>query len=249
MTILRAALIPVVLSTYVLMAIPVERLVARRAPAARGWTSPWLARLLLALLRIRVEASGLDALRAGTLVVANHVSWIDILVIASLRPMRFLAKAEVGRWPLVAAVARAQGTIFVDRARRRSILPANAAIAAALAAGDVVVVFPEGTTGAGDEALPFRSSHLQPVCDARPASKRIVPLALRYDNSRAAWLGDATLLPHLWEMLRAPPSVCCAVFGAARDIEPGVSRKRLARLMQDQVARLASEREKPSLSP
>lgn len=249
MTILRAALIPVVLLSYVLLAVPAEWLAARRPPSARGWLSPSLARLLLALLRIRVEASGLDALRAGTLVVANHVSWIDILVIASLRPVRFLAKAEVGAWPIVAAIARAQGAIFVDRARRRSILPANAAIRRALAAGDVVVVFPEGTTGPGDGVLPFRSSHLQPACDAPRGTRRVAALALRYDDPRAAWVGDATLPPHLLEMLRAPRSVCRLVFAAPRELAPACCRKRLARQMQDEVARRLTMLERRSVSP
>lgn len=234
MTILRAALVPVVLVIYAAAAAPWEAAVGRLWPRARGRGAMWLCRLLLAVLRIRVEAAGVSSLDPPRMIAANHVSWIDILVVGSLRPTRFLAKAEVGAWPLVAAIARAQGTIFVDRRRRRSIPPANAAILDALMGGETVAIFPEGTTNAAGAPIAFRSSHFQPACDAASrlgdgGAVCVAPLALSYDNPRAAWIGDAELLPHIWEMLRAPPSICRVTMGAPLEVDGSGSRKSLAR--------------------
>lgn len=249
MPILRAAAIPVVLLGYVLFAIPFEAAV-RRVPRWRDRTGPALARLLLSLLRIRVEAPAPERLSPGALLVANHVSWIDILVVASLRPVRFLAKAEVGGWPLVAAIARAQGVIHVDRARRRSIPPANRAMAEALAAGDAVMLFPEGTTSDAG-LLPFRSSHFEAArAAARSGAVPVVPLALSYEHPRAAWIGDDALLPHVWMMLASPPSTCRLALGAPRLMTAQDCRKAAARDLETRVrALLVAQAETLSPSP
>lgn len=240
MPFLRAAAIPFVLLGYVVFAVPFEAAV-RGLPRWRGCTAPVLARLLLALLRIRVEASAPERLASGALVVANHVSWIDILAIASLRPVRFLAKAEVGAWPLIAAIGRAQGVIHVDRARRRSILPPNIAMADALVGGETVLFFPEGTT-CGGGLRPFRSSHFEAGrTAARPgAPVPVVPLALSYEHAQAAWVGDDALLPHVWMMLSSPPSICRLTFGAPRLMTAQCCRKKVARDLEASVLALCA---------
>lgn len=90
--------------------------------------------------------------------LSNHVSWLDIIVLGSLRPLSFVAKSEIAGWPVVGTLARLQRTVFIDRARRADTAAVNAAVARRLAGGDLIVLFAEGTTGDGTRLLPFRSS-------------------------------------------------------------------------------------------
>lgn len=116
-------------------------------------------RLFLTLFGIRVSVRGLPP-EAGvpTLVLANHVSWLDIPVMASRVPLSFIAKSEIATWPVFGFLARLQRCIFLDRARKAATAEVNGVVAARLARGDVIVLFPEGTTGDGNRLLPFRSS-------------------------------------------------------------------------------------------
>src|SRR5581483_7112528 len=106
-------------------------------------------RMLCRLLRIRVRVAGAPPLHRPTLVLCNHVSWLDIVVISAICPVAFVAKREVASWPLVGVTARLMGTVFVDRARRHATPAVNAAIARRLREGDPVVLFAEGTSSDG----------------------------------------------------------------------------------------------------
>ncbi len=128
---------------------------------SRGWrlgrsAATWFQRLACAALGVRVRVHGRPA--AGKrLIVANHVSWLDILVLGSIEPMIFLAKKEIGAPALGGRLARLQGIIFVDRGRRRCIPSVNAEMARAMVKGEPVALFAEATTGDGNRILPFRS--------------------------------------------------------------------------------------------
>ena len=100
------------------------------------------------------------------LIVANHISWLDIFVLNALQPARFIAKAELQRWPVVGRLIANAGTLFIERERRRDTHTVNRHTVEALARGDVVAVFPEGTTSDGTGLLKFHSSLLQPIVDA-----------------------------------------------------------------------------------
>lgn len=173
----------------------------------RAWPAPWLARfgwaVLLRGFGVRVRVHGRPA-EAGTLLLANHVSWIDIAVLARVVEAGFVAKAEVGDWPVIGPLARCWGCLFVDRTQRRMLGGMAAAIERHLAAGRSLVLFPEGTTGPGAGVLPFRSSLLGGGDRDRPL--RVQPVTLAYcgaaDRARAAWLGDAALLPHALDLAR-----------------------------------------------
>lgn len=121
----------------------------------RGW-----ARSILGLLRVRVEISGLPP-RPPFLLVANHLSYLDILVLASRLPCVFVSKAEVRRWPLLGPICTALGTIYIDRGQRREIPRVLAEIEAALDSGLGVVFFPEGTSSRGETVAPFKSPLLE----------------------------------------------------------------------------------------
>ena len=144
----------------------------------------------------------------GQMLVANHVSWLDVIVLLALCPQaRFVSKAEVQHWPLIGRLAAGARTIFVERDRPRQTFAAVDALAAALSAGETVIVFPEGTTTAGHAVLPFRATLLQA---ALLASAPVRPVALRYAEAghdvspSTPYIGDDTLLGSLWRTARAP---------------------------------------------
>lgn len=165
----------------------------------------WWSARLLALLGIALQSLG--APRGGaTLVVANHVSWLDILVINAVQPVRFVSKADVRRWPVIGWLVACGGTLFIERERKRDALRVVHQMAEALRAGHSVAVFPEGTTSPGDVLLPFHANLLQAAIATGTAMQ---PVALRFSDdagevSRAAcYVGDMTLLASVWAIARA----------------------------------------------
>lgn len=156
------------------------------------------AKRLLALLRVRVTVHGrLPAVRGeGALIVANHVSWLDIHLLHSLLPFRFVSKAEVRDWPLIGWMAAQAGTLYLERAKKADARRVNEEMAARLRAGECLALFPEGTTTDGTRLLPFYPSLLQP---AVAAGARIWPVAIRYrhpdgrPNTEAAYCDDISL--------------------------------------------------------
>ena len=154
----------------VLFAFPNLGAGARRV-RIRGWS-----RRLLRLMNVELRVSGALA-HPNVMIVANHVSWLDIFALHAIGPVRFIAKSEIARWPLIGRLVRGVGTLFVERARRHDTGRVNREVTAALADGDPVAVFPEGTVTNGAKVLPFKPSLLQAVVDARG---RLQPVAIRY---------------------------------------------------------------------
>jgi 1-acyl-sn-glycerol-3-phosphate acyltransferase len=162
-------------------------------------------RILLRSLGIRLNHRG--TVRAGAaLVVANHVSWIDILVIAATAPVVPVAKCEVADWPVIGGLARRVGTVFVPRRPGRPLPDAVAQITAVLRRGHRVLIFPEGTTTCGGPPSTFHRAGFQAAVDA---AVPVVPVAIGYADGRgrpttsAAFVGDDDLLSSLWRVLRA----------------------------------------------
>lgn len=175
----------------------------RRAFPVAAWS------LLARGFGVRIRCHGDPAAGHGTLFVANHMSWIDIMAIGRLLDAGFVAKAEVGRWPVIGALSRRYGCLFLDRNRRRSAAEQARAVDRHLAAGRDLVLFPEGTTGDGDGVLPFRSSlfatgdktrtvHVQPVAVSYSGPRR-EPLTPA-ERRAIAWLDDDALLPHAFAL-------------------------------------------------
>jgi 1-acyl-sn-glycerol-3-phosphate acyltransferase len=138
------------------------------------------------------------------LLVSNHLSYLDIVVLASITPAVFVAKSEVRSWPLFGWLTTLSGAVFVERARRLDVGPVNREISAALADGALVVVFPEGTSTNGAEVLPFRSSLLEPVT---AGSHAIATCYLHYESDDGdpatdiCYWGDHTFLPHVINLI------------------------------------------------
>lgn len=228
------------LALCVLVAAPVA-LVTERIAWPGGRVAQVLGRLfcsaVLRLLRIRIEVTGpLPPRRSGRLLVANHVSWIDPLVLFAVSPAVILAKREVGTWPVIAALTRLQGTVLVDRARRMQIPKVNDALAQRLQVGGNVLLFPEGTTHDGVRRGRFLTSHL--ACLAKvvaPVRPSVQVAALAYSSPKAAWIGDDTLLPHLWSVLRRPGMTCRVAFGTPMEVPQPFDRKALGRTLAAEV--------------
>lgn len=174
---------------------------ALRLRLIREWS-----RTLLSLLgvsaSIRGKAPGETS--AKVMVVANHVSWLDIYLLNSVRPLRFVSKSEVRSWPVVGWLAEKTGTLFLERAKRRDAARINDVVSAALSHGDCVAFFPEGTTSDGTHLRPFLAPLLQPAIDA---GATLQPVALRYhlpDGSidpAPAYFGDMSLRESLARVL------------------------------------------------
>lgn len=212
-----------------------------RAGMQRCW-----ARLSCYVLGIRIlfrEPIGKGDAGRGCFVVSNHVSYLDILVLAAALPAVFLSKHEVRDWPLLGWLATLAGTVYVDRTAKRSALAAMERIEERLAHGVHVVVFPEGTTSDGCRVLPFKSTFFDlPSRLMVP----VLPVAIRYlsvdgmlmpanEPSPLAWHGDEPLGSSLWRILgmgRIEVRVSCASLLHAAS---GSDRKELSRTAQAEV--------------
>jgi 1-acyl-sn-glycerol-3-phosphate acyltransferase len=173
---------------------------ATRRALRRAW-----ALRTLRILGVRLGTRGLHV-APGTLVVANHVSWLDAIALHALLPAAIVAKSETRRWPVLGALLAANDTLFVERRPARSLLAVNADIGARLARGALVVVFPEGTTTGGDAVLPFRPALFEPaVRGAHP----VQALALRYRDRAGRPCRDAAYIEQmsLWQSLCAIAAV------------------------------------------
>ena len=168
------------------------------------------------------------------LIVANHVSWIDIVVLSAVAPLSFVAKREVASWPFFGWLAKLQRTVFVDRERRHATKSSSSELEQRLAAGDRLVLFPEGTSHDGASVLPFKSSFFAAATAPEIA---IVPVSLAYSKLRGmpltrrtrphyAWYGDMDLPPHLWEALCTGPVQVDVVIHPPIDTETGLDRKK-----------------------
>ena len=167
----------------------------------------WWSAGLLRAVGMTVQVSGTAPRPGATLVVANHVSWIDIAAIHAAAPhARFVSKADVLAWPLLGWLIKNAGTLFIERERKRDAVRVVHAMAQAMQAGDTVAVFPEGTTGAGPELLPFHANLLQAaIATATP----VQPIVLRFADAAqayspaAVYIGETTLLQSVWRVVSA----------------------------------------------
>jgi 1-acyl-sn-glycerol-3-phosphate acyltransferase len=221
--------------------------VAGSLPArCAGRFEPWRARVVHLWARTVGRVIGLRAHVRGELgsdpclLVANHVSYVDVVLLAALRPCTFVAKSEVARWPLLGFLARTMGTLFVERENKRGLPLLGAKMERALAAGRTLVLFPEGTSTSGATVRPFHSALLAPAVElglpVRHATLRYrTPSGEPPAELAVCWWGEMTFAAHLLELLRLP--------GFAAELEIGsralsdTDRKRLARRLHAEVAR------------
>lgn len=149
-------------------------------------------RFALRLLGVRVHVSGSIAAERPLLIVANHLSWLDITTLTAVAPVRFVSKDEVARWPVIGWLAKLQRSVFLDRADRSTVGGKAGEVTAALRAGDVVVIFPEGTTSDGNRVLPFKSGLLGAVRQAMETDPlHVQPLSICHTHWHGMPIGRA----------------------------------------------------------
>ena len=175
----------------------------RRERITRSWS-----RHLLGICRIRVEDAPSAPTLDHALIVANHVSWLDIFVINALHPCRFVAKAEIRAWPVLGWLAKGAGTVFIARGNRRELRHVFKGLVEVLQNGERVALFPEGTTGMQGSVLPFHANLFEAAIDA---GVPVQPYALSYldDAGRfhasIEYVDDITFVDSLFRILQGPP--------------------------------------------
>ena len=207
-------------------------------------------RLLRWTLRIRVQVNGQLVTGRPVLIVANHVSWVDIVVLASIAPMVFVAKREVSSWPLIGAAARVQKVVFVDRMRRHQTAATVSEIGQRLAEGHPVVLFAEGTSSDGNRVLPFRSALIGAVeaacIEAGLGEVLLQPMAMTYTNQNGvpmgrqirplvAWYGDLDFVPHFAKFMRTGVVDAVVSFGTPVAADGDADRKAVANALEKTV--------------
>ena len=195
--------------------------VAEQHSAVQQW-----AQGVLRIMGIELQVHG-RAQAGPVLLVANHISWLDIVVMLAAQYCRFVAKSELKTWPLVGPLATAAGTLYIERASSRDALRVVHHMAERLQAGDVLAVFPEGTTGDGVHVLPFHANLLQAAIAAQAPAQAV---GLRFVDAwgqpsfAPCYIGDDTFLGSVWRTLCARGLVVHVAF-AAPDLPQGRNRR------------------------
>jgi len=209
---------------------------AQRSEHVRAWS-----RRLLDILGVELRVVGEPPAAGPLLVVANHISWLDIVVLNAARPTRFVSKADVRHWPVLGPLITGAGTLYIERERRRDAMRVVHHMAEALRAGDLVSVFPEGTTGDGIELLPFHANLLQA---AIVTQSPVLPVALSFidrdtglRSDAPTYIGDTTLLASVWRTVGAGNVRAVVCYGEPEQAG-GMDRRAWARVLRTQIARL-----------
>jgi 1-acyl-sn-glycerol-3-phosphate acyltransferase len=205
--------------------------------------SVW-AQAFLRIIDVELRITGNVVKHGPLLVVANHISWLDILVMLAVQPVRFVSKREIKTWPLIGWLATNVGTLYIERASRRDAMRVVHQIAAALTVTDdqqpsIIAIFPEGTTSDGSAVLPFHGNLIQ---SALSADAPIQPVTLRFVDANTAamslipaYIDDDTLISSVWRLLSSA-AVQAHVHFAEPERANGRDRRVWAADLQRQVA-------------
>ncbi len=250
---LRLLFIAFVLAVMTVVLGPLQILAIRRGwPLARRLPFVWH-RVAARLIGLRLHISGVPAEGRPLLIVANHQSWADIVALGAVMPLSFIAKSEVGTWPVFGLLAKLQRTIFVEREARGRTGEQADAIGERLNAGDAMVLFAEGTTSDGNRVLPFKTALFGAAqASLRRSGKEAVsvqPVSIaytkangmamgRYGRPLAAWPGDVELGPHLLAFLREGAVDAEIRFGEPILFDAKSDRKAVARRCETVVSAL-----------
>jgi 1-acyl-sn-glycerol-3-phosphate acyltransferase len=209
-----------------------------RARQVNDW-----ARQMLGIVGIELVVRGVAPASGPVLLVANHISWLDILVMHAARYCRFVSKADIQGWPLVATLADGAGTLYIERESRRDAHRMVGLLADRLRAGDVIAVFPEGTTGDGVTLKPFHANMIQAAIEA---GKPVQPVALRFVDAASGatsfaprYVDDDNIFRSIWNTLTAPPLLAVVTFGEPQPAE-GRTRRDWAQTLKKDIELLRS---------
>ena len=196
---------------------------------------------LLALAGVHLRVVGQPPLTGPVMLVANHISWLDIPVMHAARHCRFVSKSDVKGWPLIGTLATAAGTLYIERSSRRDALRMVRSMQEALERGEVLAVFPEGTTGDGRAMLPFHANLIQAAVAAQspvqPVGLRFADRATGATSFAPSYIGDETLVGSIWRTLRAPAIEAVVHYGVPEQAQ-GRDRRAWTQHLHDTVDRL-----------
>ncbi|HTY89489.1 MAG TPA: lysophospholipid acyltransferase family protein [Candidatus Acidoferrum sp.] len=205
--------------------------------ARAAWLQRWSQRVLEDL-NIRVERRGVPP--AAGVLACNHLSYLDIIVLAAAQPVIFVAKNEIRHWPVFGWLARGAGTLFVRRDHKSDVAKFNDAFAAVVKEGVILGLFPEGTSTNSRQVLPFYSSLFEPAVQGRwPVSAARIGYALgdgSVENDICYW-GTMTFFPHFLRLLTRGKVSAAVAYAPA--LAPGLDRKAMARQLHRQVEEMA----------
>jgi 1-acyl-sn-glycerol-3-phosphate acyltransferase len=196
---------------------------------------------MLRILGVELQVRGEPPSAGPVLLVANHISWLDIAVMHAARHCHFVAKADVKRWPLVGSLATGSGTLYIERESRRDAMRVVHHMAERLHAGDVLAVFPEGTTTDGTRLLPFHANLIQAAISAdapvQPVALSFVDAASGSPSRSPLYVDDDTLVGSVWRTISGPPMIAVVAFGELQRAQ-GRDRRRWAAQLREDVIRL-----------
>ncbi|MCF8154678.1 MAG: 1-acyl-sn-glycerol-3-phosphate acyltransferase [Rhodoferax sp.] len=198
---------------------------------------------MLDCIAIRLVVRGVPPVSGPMLLVSNHISWVDIVVMHAARHCRFVSKDEIARWPLVSTLANAADTLYITRESRRDAMRVVHHMAQCLRDGDVLGIFPEGTTGDGSSLLPFHANLLQAAISA---DAPVQPVALQFADGLTGaisfapcYVGDDTLWQSLWRTLCASNVQAVVQFGSP-ELAQGRDRRTWAADLRVTIEKLRS---------
>ncbi len=250
---IRIALIVIALVAVTLILLPFQLVGLAFDLKIRRYVPRYWHRAACWLLGIRIHVHGRLETRRPLMLASNHVSWKDIMVLGAVADVIFIAKAEVANWPIFGTLAKLQKCIFVVREDKRGTGKQVNEIAARMTAGEIVVLFPEGTTSDGNRLMEVKSSlfgaaaaaapetpegmvHVQPVAIAYT---RVHGMAMgRFHRPIAAWPGDIELAPHLMGVLKEGALDVDVAFGDAIAFRAGDNRKHLSQAVTSRLRRM-----------
>lgn len=202
----------------------------------------------LRVWRIDLQVHGAPPKDGPLMLVANHISWLDILVLHAAGFCRFVAKSDIKGWPVIGHMATQAGTLYIERESRRDALRVVHHMRDALLRGEVVGVFPEGTTSDGQSLLPFHANLIQAAVSA---AAPVLPVALEFVDTRSGqislapiYIGDQTLAGSVWRTLTTPGTRAVVSYGAPQSPQ-GRERREWAADLRTSVASLRQHTSAP----
>jgi 1-acyl-sn-glycerol-3-phosphate acyltransferase len=181
------------------------------------------AQRMLTVIGVKLVVHGMPPVTGPMLLICNHISWLDIIAIHAARHVRFVSKSDVKHWPMIGTLATGAGTLYIERERQRDALRVVHRMTDALRAGDIIAVFPEGTTSDGRTLLPFHANLLQAAIAAdapvQPAALHFADTATGAVSYATRYIDDDSLIESLWRTLSAPPLSAVVHFGVAQSSE------------------------------
>lgn len=247
---IRITIMAIIIAVVTVLLLPFQIFASR---AKRFWHKSlpmfWQG-LMCKMMGLRVHSSGTIASDRPLLLVANHISWADILVLGSLGQLSFVAKSEVKSWPLFGTFAVLQNTVFIERDQKKKSGAQADAIASRLKQGDVLVLFAEGTSTDGNHILPFKSSLFGAakvaLQDAPDGHVLVQPVSIaytklhgiamgRYHRPVAGWPGNVALIKSLMGVMRAGAIDVEVTFGEPHVVTKSTNRKKLANMVETEI--------------